>query len=315
MLYGIPPFYHDDPYAFRRNVCSELEISFPTHPTFPPSTIDLLSKLLRKNPCHRFGNLNLSDIESHAFFTDVDWTWLTSRERVVKMLPRAECPIVEEIKDYVPSAYTEFCGIRVHKSNLVFQPEMPQRREISSWLHSRNLAAVDVERIVQTISLRNAVSKNDITTAKELLSQGAHCNFESDDSPEEHCEPRSWSGDCEFGSDYEFSSEDFMPPLVLAIVNRNEEMVELLLEYGSDVNAAYHELHDKEIPDENDKGHVVPCGTVVQLAIALENEEITRRLIDAGADLCFTDPPDYRCPAANRMTWHRVVKRILYAKS
>jgi hypothetical protein len=28
-----------------------------------------------------------------------------------------------------------------------------------------------------------------------------------------------------------------------------------------------------------------------------------------GADMSFTDPPDYRCPAVNRITWHRVVIR------
>jgi serum/glucocorticoid-regulated kinase 2 len=77
MLIGLPPFYSEDVQERRRNILFKpLEMSR----LLPASARDLLAKLLNRNPEERLGVNGPSEIKSHPFFDEIDWTKVSRRE-------------------------------------------------------------------------------------------------------------------------------------------------------------------------------------------------------------------------------------------
>jgi serine/threonine protein kinase len=54
---GFPPFYSEDSDAMMHDIVN-CKLTFPSPYQLSPELIDLLSKLLNKNPKRRMGNLN-----------------------------------------------------------------------------------------------------------------------------------------------------------------------------------------------------------------------------------------------------------------
>lgn len=77
MLTGLPPFYSEDVQERRRNILSK---PLETTNLLPASAQDLISKLLIRNPNERLGANGASEIKSHPFFGDIDWTKVLRRE-------------------------------------------------------------------------------------------------------------------------------------------------------------------------------------------------------------------------------------------
>ncbi|KAM0469194.1 hypothetical protein ACHAPX_010579 [Trichoderma viride] len=77
MLTGLPPFYSEDVQERRRNILSKpLEMNN----LLPAYAQDLIAKLLIRNPNERLGSNGPSEIKSHPFFGDIDWTKVLRRE-------------------------------------------------------------------------------------------------------------------------------------------------------------------------------------------------------------------------------------------
>ena len=68
MFTGIPPFYSNDQTTMMYNI----ENSYPEFPRFIPSNaVDLLSKLLEKDPIKRTAFTSNQGIKRHAWFADI----------------------------------------------------------------------------------------------------------------------------------------------------------------------------------------------------------------------------------------------------
>ena len=78
MLTGSPPFYdkNNTSEIHRKILCES--VSFPDF--VPPSTKDILSKLLNRNTKQRLGANGASEIKAHPFFDCIDWAKLLRRE-------------------------------------------------------------------------------------------------------------------------------------------------------------------------------------------------------------------------------------------
>lgn len=82
MLTGLPPFYHQNLQIMYEKIIRG-KLTFPSY--LKPSAVDLLSKLLERNPKNRLGTGKETDdgfnqIKSHPFFEDIDWDKLDARE-------------------------------------------------------------------------------------------------------------------------------------------------------------------------------------------------------------------------------------------
>lgn len=82
LLTGLPPHYDDDKETLFKNI-KHNKLTFPSSDKIPLSSAckDLLAKLLEKDPNKRLGkHKGIQDIKSHAFFKNVDWLLIESRE-------------------------------------------------------------------------------------------------------------------------------------------------------------------------------------------------------------------------------------------
>jgi hypothetical protein len=312
MLHGIPPFYDEDPFIFKANLCSGSEIDLPA--SLPPATVDFLTYLLRKDPSKRLGSTSLSDIKSHEFFHGMEWDWLSSRERVAPFVPSPDHdpdhnpdhdPRIPEVAklvrreswSFMPPDY-DFWGS--HRRT------PPDIKKLASNLQKCGRKSSDVARITRTVELGFAVRQNDMETVLQLLLEGAHCDFAKDD----YRNPALYrSFDYDF-SVHLFHEEDFVAPLVYAIGNRNEDLVLVLLTHGADANSAFHALWTKYCCPGVDQDDVLTCGNVVQLAVALRLDEITQHLVTAGGllDSKPSNPTEHKCPGIDRILYHRILK-------
>eukprot|EP00803_Ostreobium_quekettii_P004132 evm.model.scf_1618.4 EVM.evm.TU.scf_1618.4 scf_1618:25626-30433(+) len=86
MLAGYPPFYDDDPMkTYKKILAGKLE--FPSH--LSAVAKDLIKKLLQGDLTRRLGNLagGVSDIKNHAFFKDIDWPRICSKQLRAPIVP------------------------------------------------------------------------------------------------------------------------------------------------------------------------------------------------------------------------------------
>ncbi|KAH6853811.1 serine/threonine-protein kinase gad8 [Chaetomium sp. MPI-CAGE-AT-0009] len=76
MLTGLPPFYDNDVEKIRLNIL-EQSLKFPE--SVPPSTTDILTRLLDREPGQRLGAGGAAEVKAHPFFGDINWSKLMQR--------------------------------------------------------------------------------------------------------------------------------------------------------------------------------------------------------------------------------------------
>ncbi|WEJ96255.1 Serine/threonine-protein kinase [Yamadazyma tenuis] len=76
MLTGLPPFYDEDHTTMYRKILQN-PLTFPDFLAKEPSVVDLVTKLLQKDPSKRLSDPK--EIKAHAFFKDIDWDKLNSK--------------------------------------------------------------------------------------------------------------------------------------------------------------------------------------------------------------------------------------------
>lgn len=107
MLTGLPPFYH----KVRKDVYRSI-IEKPARLScyLSPLAMDLVTKLLAKNPQQRLGARNSREVMEHEWFRDIDWTALYLRQLKPNFVP--------SIKDPLDSKYfsEDFTSTSVHES-------------------------------------------------------------------------------------------------------------------------------------------------------------------------------------------------------
>ncbi|XP_052000249.1 serine/threonine-protein kinase Sgk1-like isoform X1 [Xyrauchen texanus] len=90
MLYGLPPFYSTDRLEMLRNIISQpLELK----PGVSSAARDLLKRLLNKDRAKRLGaKRDLTDLQSHAFFSSIQWNELFAKKIPPPFVPSLSGP-------------------------------------------------------------------------------------------------------------------------------------------------------------------------------------------------------------------------------
>jgi len=97
MAAGLPPFYDENEEAMYQKITSAT-VAYPEF--FPPEMVDLLTRLLDKNPNSRL--CDFEAIKAHPFFEDIDWVKLDRKELPVPYKPSVKS------KDDVSNIADEF---------------------------------------------------------------------------------------------------------------------------------------------------------------------------------------------------------------
>lgn len=80
LLTGLPPFYDDDKEILFANITNN-KVEVPKEIKLSKDCIDLILKLLVKDPRKRLGNVcGIRDIKSHAWFKGIDWKAVANRQ-------------------------------------------------------------------------------------------------------------------------------------------------------------------------------------------------------------------------------------------
>lgn len=90
MLSGHPPFYQPDGQTHRLFERIQQGTSLINWPPFlNPIVIDLILKLMEREPSRRYGNLRhgAGDVFAHPWFTEVNWERMTNREYPTPYVP------------------------------------------------------------------------------------------------------------------------------------------------------------------------------------------------------------------------------------
>lgn len=100
MIVGSPPYFTSNPQEMFKRIRTE-PLSIPNHVS--PQAKDLLTRLLERNPKHRLGSNNVTEIKNHPFFADIDWAAVYRRElkppRPIVRKPRDKKLRPEDILD------------------------------------------------------------------------------------------------------------------------------------------------------------------------------------------------------------------------
>lgn len=85
MLTGSPPFYSQN----RNEVYNKIISGTTTYYNYlTPSAVDLISKLLTKNPEARLGStFGATEIKEHPFFSKIDWPKMNERQIKAPYIP------------------------------------------------------------------------------------------------------------------------------------------------------------------------------------------------------------------------------------
>jgi hypothetical protein len=88
MIYGIPPFFTDDPNELN-NFIQKTELKFPKNPPISDTAKDLIKKLLNKKSNERLGyNNGFEEIKSHNFFKDFNFEDLLNKTMKSPYIPK-----------------------------------------------------------------------------------------------------------------------------------------------------------------------------------------------------------------------------------
>ena len=70
MLTGLPPFFSKN----KVEIYDNIKYSNPSFYNFhKEDAVDLMSKLLEKDPAERLGSRGAEEIKGHPFFSKIDW--------------------------------------------------------------------------------------------------------------------------------------------------------------------------------------------------------------------------------------------------
>lgn len=91
MLYGYPPFYHENHLKLYDQIVNR-DVSFP--PGADPIAVDLMSGLLEKNPTRRLGcgKGGADEVKGHRWFIDIAWKYLANRQVKPPYKPKVSSP-------------------------------------------------------------------------------------------------------------------------------------------------------------------------------------------------------------------------------
>lgn len=86
MLTGLPPFYDENTNKMYRMVLHD-QVVFP--PYLSPEAVDLISKLLDKDPAHRLGGSeeDVEEIKRHPFFKPINWDDVLAKKYTPEWIP------------------------------------------------------------------------------------------------------------------------------------------------------------------------------------------------------------------------------------
>jgi serum/glucocorticoid-regulated kinase 2 len=152
------------------------------------------------------------------------------------------------------------------------------------------------------------VSKRDIPIVNILLMNGVKCDFEDLDR-------LAGPGPCVFDWDWSLNAtmadvsepDEYIPPLVRAILLGDVQLVQLLLAHGADANFGYHDLYNSlpGISDVDEDFHM-RCGRPIQLAIDLGHHNVVQLLFHYGADIDIAQPVwrHHHCEMIPRVAHH-----------
>jgi RAC serine/threonine-protein kinase len=87
MLTGFPPFYDDNMTKMYRSIIND-PISYPHY--ISPNAVNLLTRLLEKNPAQRLGSSErgVEEIKEHPFFASVDWDDVLNKRTKPEWVPK-----------------------------------------------------------------------------------------------------------------------------------------------------------------------------------------------------------------------------------
>lgn len=104
MLAGIPPFYCKK----KSDIYTAILTKNPNYYNYlSKDAIDIISKLLEKDPLKRLGREGVEEIKEHPFFDDIDWDRMYNKELVTPYKPLLEGNL--DTKHFVP----EITGIPI----------------------------------------------------------------------------------------------------------------------------------------------------------------------------------------------------------
>lgn len=87
MVYGIPPFYHEN-IERMYELIKLSELRFPKKSQSSTAVQDLLIKLLDKNPATRLGSKKgFADFKNHPFFVKMDFDMIYKRQIKAPFIP------------------------------------------------------------------------------------------------------------------------------------------------------------------------------------------------------------------------------------
>mmetsp|Transcript_48011 Transcript_48011/g.88389 ORF Transcript_48011/g.88389 Transcript_48011/m.88389 type:complete len:789 (-) Transcript_48011:16-2382(-) len=86
LLTGQPPYYSRDKKTLLRNI-AEASLHIPHYVSAPAASF--IQGMLHRNPAHRLGAQNTSDVRQHPFFDNTDWEAVLKRQVPVPLLSQA----------------------------------------------------------------------------------------------------------------------------------------------------------------------------------------------------------------------------------
>lgn len=283
MLLGVPPFAADNCQAARARVLAGEPLCFTEPNVLSVDARDLLCRLLC-GPQQRLGVGGASEIKAHPFFLDIEWGRLTRRQYTPAFKPADGVPALKFPKKYQgPSIEEQFAGWGVHledlKSRMTPGPNIKEaeceaatdstsstellslavhrhnfemvKRLLADGVHPDFLDSIhptahhsrpghvcwfvsSEERDKYVPPLIRAVAWRNLELARTLLLAGANANV----GFHVYSDPTMLSA---YSSAF---SECCGRPVQLAMVLEHEEMVDLLLEFGADIDLAQPVLRD-----------------------------------------------------------------------
>ncbi|KAH8696517.1 hypothetical protein BGW36DRAFT_428522 [Talaromyces proteolyticus] len=170
------------------------------------------------------------------------------------------------------------------------------------------------DRIPCTRALGHAVSKKDIPIVNILLANGVKCDFEDSDQPPEPgpCVP-DWDWNLNTLIEAKSEPDQYIPPLVRAVLLGDVHLVQLLLSYGADANIGYHNLVGS-LPDSFIiSDHLnMRCGRPIQLAMELGHLDVIQLLLGYGAEIDLAQPvwQHHHCKMIPRAAHHEITAQL-----
>jgi serum/glucocorticoid-regulated kinase 2 len=107
--------------------------------------------------------------------------------------------------------------------------------------------------------------------------------------------------------------DEYIPPLVRAILSGDVGLVQLLLAHGVDANIVYHDM-SSFLPGVHDifQQFYIGCGRPIQLAMELGHRDMVQLLLADGADIDLAQPvwQHHCCEMIPRAAHHEITAQL-----